>query len=158
MRKSCVYCGRIHDVMYKCPQSVRKRYNKKEYDYDKYRNTMEWQNKRNEIQERDLHMCQVCIRGLYDYGARRYNTRDISVHHIVPLKDNYDLRNVNTNLISLCDCHHKMADKGEIPAETLQNIAMEQEKIPPSHLIKMRGGLLQETGGKNVQFFPKMKI
>lgn len=24
MRKSCPYCGRIHDVMYKCPQAKRR--------------------------------------------------------------------------------------------------------------------------------------
>lgn len=158
MRKSCTYCGRIHDVMYKCPQSQKKRYRKKEYDYDKYRNTIEWQSKRAEIQERDLHMCQVCVRGLFDYGARRYNSENTSVHHIIPLKDNYELRDINTNLITLCDCHHKMADRGEISAETLRTIAFEQENIPPAVAEKLCGGFLQETGGKIVQNIPKMKI
>lgn len=158
MRKSCTYCGRIHDVMYKCPQSKNKKYKKKEYDYDKYRNTVEWQRKREEIKERDLHLCQVCVRGLFDYGARRYNSSNVSVHHIISLKKNYELRNVNTNLITLCDCHHKMADRGEIPIEMLKNIAFEQENIPPSFLVKLYGGYSQETGGKNMQNFPEMKI
>ena len=132
MRKSCAYCGRIHDVMYKCPQSKRKQScNKKEYDYDKYRNTVGWQKKREEIKERDMHMCQICVRGFYNYGARRYNTKDTSVHHIVPLKDDYDQRDNNLNLITLCDCHHKMADKGEIDNKLLLSIAREQETIPP---------------------------
>ncbi len=158
MRKSCTYCGRIHDVMYKCPQSQKKRYRKKEYDYDKYRNTTEWQIKRAEIQERDLHMCQVCVRGLFDYGARKYNSHNTSVHHIISLKKNYELKNVNTNLITLCDCHHKMADRGEIPIETLKNIAFEQESIPPSFVNILYGGFSQETGGKSMQKFPEMKI
>lgn len=137
MRRSCVYCGRIHDIMYSCPQS-KKRYNKKkkEYDYDNYRNTSEWQKKRKEIKERDIHICQVCVRGLYDYGAVKYNTKGISVHHIIPLKDDFELRDIDTNLISLCECHHKMADNGEIPASELKKIALEQEGIPPGFMDK----------------------
>lgn len=159
MRRSCSYCGRIHDVMYKCPQSNRKQsHNKKEYDYDGYRNTSSWQKKRAEIKERDMHLCQVCIRGLYNYGARRYNSKDISVHHIIPLKDNYELRDYNTNLISLCECHHKMADGGEIPAEELKIIALEQEGIPPGSEGFEIGEFPQETRGKNSQKIPKMKI
>ena len=120
MRKSCPYCGRIHDVMYKCPQAKRRQSrNKKTYEYDRYRNTISWQRKRNEIKERDMNMCQICVRGLYKYGARQYNTNGISVHHIVPLKDNYELRDENSNLISLCECHHKMADSGEIPKKSI---------------------------------------
>lgn len=155
MRKSCTYCGRIHDVMYKCPQSQKKRYRKKEYDYDKYRNTAEWQSKRAEIQKRDLHMCQVCIRGLFGYGARRYNSENTSVHHIIPLKDNYELRYINTNLITLCDCHHKMSDRGEISAETLRTIAFEQENIPPQLLKNCVGVFYRKQGAKVCKIFPK---
>lgn len=134
MRKSCPHCGRIHDVMYKCPQAKhRQSRNKKTYEYDRYRNTISWQRKRDEIKERDMNMCQICVRGLYKYGARQYNTNGISVHHIVPLKDNYELRDENSNLISLCECHHKMADSGEIPKKVLQKIALEQEQTPPGH-------------------------
>ena len=119
MRKSCPYCGRIHDVMYKCPQAKRRQSrNKKTYEYDRYRNTISWQRKRNEIKERDMNMCQICVRGLYKYGARQ---------------DNYELRDENSNLISLCECHHKMADSGEIPKKVLQKIALEQEQTPPGH-------------------------
>lgn len=132
MRKSCTYCGRIHDVMYNCPRKLKRTSKKKEYDYDKYRNTASWQKKRTEIKERDMHMCQVCIRGLYDYGARRYNSKDVSVHHIIPLKENYSLKDEEKNLITLCDCHHKMADCGEISRKILIEIAEEQEAgYPP---------------------------
>ena len=132
MRKSCPYCGRIHDVMYTCPRKVKRVLQKKEYNYDQYRNTAAWQKTRAEIKERDMHMCQICIRGLYDYGARRYNSKGISVHHIIPLKENYALRDNRNYLISLCDCHHKMADRGEISREILIEIAAEQEAgYPP---------------------------
>ena len=130
MRRSCPYCGRVHDVMYTCPKKKR-RSEKKEYDYDKFRSTAAWQKKREEIKDRDMHLCQVCIRGLYNYGAPKYNSKDISVHHIIPLKDNFDLRDCNTNLISVCDCHHKMSEAGEIPAQELRDIAFEQEGLPP---------------------------
>lgn len=149
MRKSCPHCGRIHDVMYKCPKSKRKQYPKKEYDYDKYRNTTEWQEKREEIKERDVYLCQVCTRDLYNYGAPKYNSKNTSVHHIIPLKDNYELRDCNSNLITLCDCHHKMADRGEIPTIELKRIALEQEGIPPEVAPFGLGEFPQETRGKN---------
>ncbi len=154
MRKSCPYCGRIHDVMYKCPQSKRKKYKKKESEYDAYRNTAAWQHRRDEIKKRDMYMCQICLRGLYDYGARRHNTRGISVHHIISLKNNFELRDVNANLISLCDCHHKMADRGEISAEELKTIALEQEGIPPGMKVFNFGKIPQETRGKSTQKIP----
>lgn len=105
-----------------------------------------------------MNMCQICVRGLYKYGARQYNTNGISVHHIVPLKDNYELRDENSNLISLCECHHKMADSGEIPKKVLQKIALEQEQTPPAIRIFSAGGFVQETRGISTQKIPKMKF
>ena len=49
------------------------------------------------------------------------------MHHIVPVKVDYDLRLENENLITLCERHHQMAEAGEIPAKVLHQIAQEQE-------------------------------
>ncbi len=70
-------------------------------------------------------MCQICLKNLYD-TERQYNSKELEVHHIVPIKENDDLCLEDTNLITLCTRHHKMADRGEIPRDLLQRIAREQ--------------------------------
>lgn len=123
MLKSCKYCGRIHDSKYICPNKpTRKRYKKKEED--SFRNTQAWQRKRNNIKDRDKGLCQVCIRKLYN-TLKQYNYTDIEVHHITPLRENYELRLEDDNLISLCKYHHELAEKGEIPRELLRSMVEE---------------------------------
>lgn len=67
-------------------------------------------------------MCQICIRDLYDTYTRAYDNKLIEVHHIEPIAESYDLRLEDSNLISLCTYHHKMADWGEIPRQMLKDI------------------------------------
>lgn len=120
MLKSCKYCGRIHDSKYICPSKpIRKRYKKTEED--SFRNTQAWQRKRNYIKDRDKGLCQVCIRKLYN-TLKQYNYIDIEVHHITPLREDYELRLEDDNLISLCKYHHELAEKGEIPRELLRSM------------------------------------
>ena len=47
---------------------------------------------------------------------------DLSVHHIVPLKVDYDRRLDNDNLITLCRYHHEAAERGYISRLELANI------------------------------------
>lgn len=120
MLRSCKYCGKIHDSKHICPNKpIRKRYKKTEED--KFRNTQAWKKKRNNIKERDKGLCQVCMRKLYN-TLKQYNYRDIEVHHIIPLRENYELRLEEDNLISLCKYHHELAEKGEIPRELLRSL------------------------------------
>lgn len=37
---------------------------------------------------------------------------ELSVHHIVPLEENFDLALEEENLITLCREHHEQAEKG----------------------------------------------
>ena len=120
MLRSCKYCGKIHDSKHICPNKpIRKRYKKTEED--KFRNTQAWKKKRNNIKERDKGLCQVCMRKLYN-TLKQYNYRDIEVHHIIPLRENYELRLEDDNLISLCKYHHELAETGEIPRELLRRL------------------------------------
>lgn len=120
MLRSCKYCGRIHDGKYICPRKpIRKSYKKTEED--RFRNTKAWQRKRDNIKDRDKGLCQVCIRKIYN-TIKRYNYMDIEVHHIVPLRENYELRLEDDNLISLCKYHHELAEKGDIPRELLKSM------------------------------------
>lgn len=132
MLKSCSYCGRIHDSKYVCKQkeqkirerqSMRSAKNEKVYDFHR---SHKWKEKSIVIRERDNYCCQVCIRGLHN-PDRRYETDNISVHHIVPIAEDWDNRLDNSNLISLCSKHHEMAERGEINRKELLRIVEEQE-------------------------------
>nr|MDP5197191.1 HNH endonuclease [Neobacillus sp. 179.-C4.2 HS] len=52
----------------------------------------------------------------------KYNFNNIEVHHIVPLIEAWDKRLEDSNLISLCAYHHKMAESGQIPKNELIGI------------------------------------
>lgn len=133
MLKACSYCGRIHDSKYICPQkeqdiksrqSQRSKANKKVYDFHR---SHKWKGKSVAIRERDNYCCQICARGLYN-PDRKYETDNISVHHIVPIAEDWDKRLDDENLITLCAKHHEKAEKGEIKKEELKKIAQDQER------------------------------
>ena len=70
MLRSCQYCGRIHDNKFICSQKpTRKKYTT---EADKFRSTNKWRKKREEIKNRDLYLCQICIRELHN--TKKYIT------------------------------------------------------------------------------------
>ncbi len=132
MLKSCSCCGRVHDSKYVCKQkeqkirerqSMRSAKNKKVYDFHR---SHKWKEKSAATRERDNYCCQVCVRGLHN-PDRQYETDNISVHHIVPIAEDWDNRLDDSNLISLCSKHHEMAERGEINRKELLRIVEEQE-------------------------------
>lgn len=124
MLKSCQYCGRIHDSKYICEKRASRK--KQTTEADKFRWTSKWQKKRDEIKKRDLYLCQICIRELYN-TVTKYNTEDLSVHHNIPINEDYNKRLDNNNLLTVCSYHHEMCEDGEIPREEVQIIIDEQE-------------------------------
>ena len=124
MLKSCSYCGRIHDSKYICKEKPIKK--KTITEADKFRWTRIWQKKREEIKKRDLYLCQICIRELYN-TVTKYNTEELSVNHNTPINEDYNKRLDNNNLLTVCDYHHKMCDRGEIARKEVQKIIDEQE-------------------------------
>lgn len=124
MLRSCKYCGKIHDSKYNCPSKPQRK--KQVTEADKFRWTSLWQKKREEIKQRDLYLCQICIRELYN-TINKYNTEDLEVHHNIPINENYDKRLDNDNLLTVCHSHHDMCESGEIPREEVQRIINEQE-------------------------------
>ena len=140
VKKSCVYCGRIHDSKYDCGKKP-KRFKKKN-SQDAFRSTAMWQKKTQEIKTRDSFLCQVCIRDMYG-TINRLNHNRLSVHHAIPLQEDYELRLDNDNLLTLCDMHHEQAESGAIPYTVIREIIDEQESgISP-------GG---RSDGKNERF------
>lgn len=125
MLKSCQYCGRIHDSKFICSKKpIRK---KCITEADKFRSTNKWRKKREEIKQRDLRLCQICKRELYNTTIK-YNTKDLEVHHNVPINEDYDKRLDNDNLLTVCHYHHELCESGDIPREEVQKIINEQEK------------------------------
>ena len=113
MLKACSRCGKIHKSG-DCPIPVTPYYRQvRNSDADLFRNRKVWQRKAAEILERDYHCCRVCL------SAGIINSNDLSVHHIIPLKDDYDRRLDNDNLITLCRYHHEAAERGQISRKEL---------------------------------------
>lgn len=128
MLKTCKYCG-IVSYNHVCPHRTKKE--KEITEIDKFRWSRIWQRKREEIKKRDLYLCQICKRKLYN-TISQYNTEALSVHHNIPIAEDYNKRLDNDNLITLCSIHHEMCENNEIPREEVQKIIDEQEKtIPP---------------------------
>lgn len=125
MMKSCAYCGRIHKFGQSCPLRPAKKYKKESTKITRFRNSKQWKHKRIDICERDLYLCQVCIRKLYNTLGREYDGQKVQVHHIVPMVEDWGRRLDDDNLITLCTYHHSMAEDGEIPQEELKRM------IPP---------------------------
>lgn len=124
MLKSCPYCGKIHDTKYECGKKPQK-YKKITY-IDKFRSSRKWREKREQIRDRDMNLCQICIRNLH-VTERQYNYDDLSVHHAIPLERDFEKRLDDDNLITACSKHHEMAESGEIPYEEIKKIIDEQE-------------------------------
>ena len=119
MKKSCKYCGGIHEVGYICDRKPLFTYTKSSPE-DVFRSSYDWKQKRTHILKRDYYLCRFCL------SQGKVNTERLSVHHIIPLKYNSSLRLDDENLITLCTLHHEQAEKGEILADTLKKL------IPPT--------------------------
>ena len=102
---ACSRCGRIHEWG-KCPaKRERTRYKAtNRTDEMKFRSSAEWQKKTVEIRQRDAGLCKLCLH------EGRINGRDLSIHHIEPIRRCPDRKLDNDNLITLCRDHHQQAD------------------------------------------------
>lgn len=130
MKKSCSYCGRIHDKNFDCEKKPKRRrceFDKKKSKAAKYRSSNAWRKLSISIRERDFYMCQACLHKL---GSRiKYSPHALlEVHHIESIEKNFDRRDDEKNLITLCSLHHQEAEDGTINAEDLFDIAEENER------------------------------
>lgn len=115
MKKSCQYCGKVHDVSFLCPSKKRKF--GKNPEERKFRSSSKWTQKSIEIKERDLFLCRICL----EKGKVSWDK--LEVHHIVPISENFDMRLNDENLITLCQKHHKEAERSEISRTHLMDLA-----------------------------------
>lgn len=126
MYKSCSICGKIHRHSEICPNKIyKKRDGRKE---DTFRASQLWKNKREEIKERDKFCCLYCKYIANEFTKDMFNWNNLSVHHIIPLTEDFDRRLDNYNLITLCRAHHEEAEKGFIERRALFEAVL---KVPP---------------------------
>lgn len=120
--QSCKYCGRMHPLDYDCPKKPPKR--RRNTKAQRFRNTMAWKETRARVNERDLHLCRLCLLD----GKLQYE--GLSTHHIIPLELTMDYATNDDWCITLCDSHHKAADAGKYNRPELHKLAMEPPKLP----------------------------
>lgn len=124
MLKSCSRCGNIHDRNYKCNVITKRNTNKTKAQ--EFRSSYKWYQKQKQIRKRDLNFCRICLLNKYD-TKRIFNSEQLSVHHIIPIVEDYNRRLDTDNLITLCLLHHEMAEAEKIPKTELLELA----KVPP---------------------------
>lgn len=125
MLKSCPTCGRLHKFDEMCPVRVEIRRQRmlrydnsdRSSDADRFRSSKLWQKKRMEIRSRDLNICRCCF-----LRHHRITTADLSVHHIIPLEKQFELRLDDDNLITLCRNCHENAESGLISTDELKRL------------------------------------
>lgn len=151
MLRSCPYCGRIHDMTMVClkkQEALDKREasrNHKRTDGAdvKFRNTSRWRQIRDYVYHRDRCLCLCCLAELEGTDIK-YNTEDLSVHHIIPLREDLSRSADASNLITVCRLHHEMCEVGAIPRDVQLKLAelSEQGIIEMSEEIKQFSHLL----------------
>ena len=126
MKRSCPYCGGIHDAGAICPRKPKEnrsgRHTSKAGDLRKKNS---WKEKSIEIRKRDRYLCRTCLeKGIL-------NTRKLSVHHIVPINEDEKLWLTDSNLITLCDKCHERAEVGMIERNYLKGLTSTKPKLSP---------------------------
>lgn len=119
--KTCTYCHKIHDVKMKC--TAKKGYYRdkntryeKDKDYIKFIKSKVWNEKSQEIKRLDSYRCLVC------QSLGLISPVYLEVHHIIKFRNDTSLGLDNSNLITLCIAHHKMADANKIQASELHSL------------------------------------
>ena len=134
MLKACPYCGRMHMRNEGCCKKPAKKYKKKrntnefESKYNSFLSSFAWQKAREDTKVRDFYLCVICFAKGRKDGKRKYDPQPLEVHHIVPVKEDWDMRLKKDNLITLCKKHHEDAEAGVIRREELRKFI---KGIPP---------------------------
>ena len=93
----------------------REKYSRYE-NYLKFIKSKQWFNKSQEIKLLDSHCCLVCK------SLGLISPTYLEVHHINKVRNDYDKRLDNDNLITLCIAHHKQADNNKISINELHRL------------------------------------
>lgn len=124
MKKSCPYCGMIHDENTVCIHKPSRE--KQQTKAVRIRSSYQWTKTSQRVRKRDHYLCRICL----EHGRITYH--DLQVHHIIPLVEDEDHAFDDEWLITLCEGHHEEAEKGKINRKYLYYLANHEiESIPP---------------------------
>ena len=132
LKKLCSKCGKVIDYKKsRCLECESKYQQQKKMDYKYYNdnlrdkktqvfyNSIEWKQIKKTVHIRDKGLCTMCL------SENKISYAEV-VHHIEPLKENYDKRLSPDNLICLCNKHHAQVhavyNKNELNKANLQEI------------------------------------
>ena len=124
MLVACSRCGKIHERGLECSTNYKPvKRERKPSEEVKLRNKSKWAKKSKYIREISYNLCAICKEeGDYSYKL-------LEVHHIDPLREvGRDGLLEDSNLISLCTYHHKLADKNYISRSYLKELVNMREK------------------------------
>lgn len=121
MQRSCPYCGRVVPYDHKCDMAPARKWKQKDNKITRFHHSRAWTDKSRDIRARDNGIDQAAIHGLD--GEPYIYTHELSVHHIIPLSEDFDRRLDDYNLITLSKKTHELAEKGLIRREDLLAIA-----------------------------------
>ncbi len=127
MLRSCPYCHRIHEARAMCDAKIyatRNRQNRQGTDADRFRRTAAWTNKSMAVRERDNYMC-LCCKAQLPGTERVIETEGLSVHHIIPIEEDYDQRLDESNLITVCTRHHEMCEAQKITRDMQRKLVQD---------------------------------
>lgn len=130
--KYCCKCGKKIEYTQKMCDECTKKYgslekeryrryraNRTDKEYQMFYTSNEWINKREDIKQRDNGLCLVCW-----FKNKVFKNCDC-VHHIEELKEKWNKRLEEDNLICLCkSCHkevHKVYEKSDKDKKQMQN-------------------------------------
>ena len=112
LKKLCSKCGKVIDYKKsRCLECESKYQQQKKMDYKYYNdnlrdkktqvfyNSIEWKQIKKTVHIRDKGLCTMCL------SENKISYAEV-VHHIEPLKENYNKRISPDNLICLCNKHH----------------------------------------------------
>ena len=124
MKRTCRYCGRIHEYGERCPKkpTYDSGQHRDDSDASRIRHTNRWTKVSKSIRARDGYLCTMCLQK----GVLKRD--DLSVHHIIPINEDSERAFDGDNLITLCKRHHELADRGMIDRDVLFHIAHEMEE------------------------------
>lgn len=116
MLQSCKWCGRMHPLGFTCQKKPKKR--RKNTEAQRFRDSYRWRLTRKHVNERDGHMCRLCLL------AGEIVVDGLSTHHIIPLEETMEYAEDADWCITLCDTHHEEAERGDHDREMLHRLAM----------------------------------
>lgn len=131
---SCHWCGRFHSSNEICNKKPKVDYKQKRENLseinkreNEFYSSSRWQRFRDSIMKDRMYRCEICNKA---YEDRRKYSQAKELHHIEYLRDSFDKRLDEDNVICLCAFHHKDVHRNNIRnKDDLENYIEKMRKL-----------------------------